>query len=745
MRAAALLLSAVLMIASSPAPAERLTIERLFADPALTGPSPRAVELAPDGSRVTFLKGRDDDQHQLDLWEFKVADGKTRRLVDSRRLLPHEQLSDAEQARRERARTAGLHGIVDYGWSPDSKRLLFPLGDALYVYSLHAAQPDGALKKLADGAVIDPRVSPAGGYVSYVRNQNLYVIELASGVTRQLTRDGGGTIHNAEAEFVAQEEMDQFSGYWWAPDDSAIAFKRYDEAPVPIARRFEIHADRAEVIEQRYPAAGQPNVRLALGLVSPAGGEARWIALGGDSDIYLPRVDWSPDARFLAFQRQSRNQQALDLVRVDAATLAQKLLLTERSSTWINLHDDLRFLATSPGFVWSSERSGYKHLYLYDLDGQLLRPLTTGDWPVDGLLAVDEAAGVLYFDANRDAVIDRQVYRVHLDGSDAGHPQRISQRDGQHKVEFAKSASLYVDSFASPSTPPQVSVHAADGRRLAWIEENRLDGSHPFAPYRDAAVIPEFGHLAAEDGQALYYRMYKPAGFDRTHRYPVMLFFYGGPTAQLVTRGWIDPFSEFMAQQGYVVFTLDNRGMARRGRAFADPIYRRLGEIEVRDQLAGIRWLRQQPFVDARRIGTFGWSYGGYLSLMMLAKASGELAGGVAVAPVTDWSLYDTHYTERYLSTPQANAEGYRHSAVLDALPGLTAPLLLAHGMADDNVLFTNSTQLMAALQQQGTQFQLMTYPGGKHGLSTPAMKTHVYTAIWRFFEERVKGRPAAP
>ena len=266
MRAAALLLSAVLMIASSPAPAERLTIERLFADPALTGPSPRAVKLAPDGSRVTFLKGRDDDQHQLDLWEFKVADGKTRRLVDSRRLLPHEQLSDAEQARRERARTAGLHGIVDYGWSPDSKRLLFPLGDALYVYSLHAAQPDGALKKLADGAVIDPRVSPAGGYVSYVRNQNLYVIELASGVTRQLTRDGGGTIHNAEAEFVAQEEMDQFSGYWWAPDDSAIAFKRYDEAPVPIARRFEIHADRAEVIEQRYPAAGQPNVRLALAI-----------------------------------------------------------------------------------------------------------------------------------------------------------------------------------------------------------------------------------------------------------------------------------------------------------------------------------------------------------------------------------------------------------------------------------------------------------------------------------------------
>lgn len=733
-------------VMSLPAAADVLTLDRIFGDPALAGPSPRAVQVSPDGSRVSFVRGRADDQHQLDLWEYNLRDHATRLLVDSRRLVPDEQISDAEKARRERERTADFHGILSYDWAPDGRKLLFPIAGQLYLYDLDASA-DRAVRKLdtGDGTVLDAKVSPKGRYVSFLRDQNLFVIDLVSGQTRQLTQDGGGSIHNAEAEFVAQEEFDQRSGYWWAPDDSQIAYKRFDEDKVPVARRFEIYADRTDVVEQRYPAAGDPNVAVQLRLVSPDGGPARDIDLGPEADIYLVRVDWTPDARHLAFQRLSRSQQQLDLVRVDARTLAQAPLLSEHAKTWLNVHDDLHFLAQRPAFVWASERSGWKRLLLIGLDGRELATLTRGDWNIDAVQAVDEQAGLVYFTSNKDSVIEQQLYRVHLDGRDAANPQRISEGSGVHQPTFAEGRArvkLYVDKYSDPATPPQVSIHAPDGQRLAWIEENRLDDRHPYAPYRANHVIPEYGTLAAEDGQTLHYQLTRPPQFDAAKRYPVFVIVYGGPTAQLVTRDWPDFIDEYMAQQGYLVFRLDNRGSSHRERRFTDALYQRLGEVEVRDQLAGIRWLKAQPWVDGARVGVFGWSYGGYMTLMLLAKGSSEIAAGAAVAPVTDWRLYDTAYTERYLGLPKDNPQGYADSAVFAALPGLKSALLLAHGMADDNVLFLNSTKLMSALQAQGTQFQLMTYPGAKHGLSTPAMKRHVYTAIQQFMDAKLKPAP---
>ncbi len=445
----------------------------------------------------------------------------------------------------------------------------------------------------------------------------------------------------------------------------------------------------------------------------------------------------------MAFQRLTRNQQRLDLVLVDALTLQETSLVSETSPVWVNLSDDLRFLKKQNSFIWSSERSGSNHLYLYDMTGRLRHALTQGEWNVDELLAVDESAGVVYLASNRDAIIERQIYTVRLDGRDAAAPQRISRGDGWHTAQFARESphvALYVDTFADSRTPPQVSVNAPDGRRVAWIEANTLDAAHPYWPYHDRHAVPEFGRVRAEDGQDLQYSLMKPPGFDSTRRYPVFLNVYGGPTVQNVRRAWPGMIDEYMAQQGYVVFTLDNRGTARRSRAFQDPIRGRLGEIEVRDQLAGVHWLQSLPWIDAKRIGVFGWSYGGYMTLMLLAKGSDVLAAGAAVAPVTDWRLYDTGYTERYLGLPQSNARGYAESSVFSALDGLKSPLLLAHGMADDNVLFVNSTRLMSELQNRGVQFELMTYPGAKHGLSTPQMKRHVYTAIRDFFERRVKG-----
>jgi dipeptidyl-peptidase-4 len=743
MRSALCLL--LIMILPLPVLSNELRIERIFADPGLAGPAPRAVKVSPDGRRVALLRGRTTDQHQLDLWVYDVQDAALQKRVDSKKLAPAETLSQAELARRERERIADFHGIVDYDWAPDGRHVLFSLDGNLYLYDLDG-DAGSALRQLTHGAqpVLDAQVSPKGHYVSFVRDQNLFVIDLASGAERALTSDGAGTVHNAEAEFVAQEELGQTSGYWWAPDDSAIAYKRFDEQAVPIARRFEIYADRTDVVEQRYPAAGDPNVEVRLGLVAPAGGATRWIDLGANPDIYLVRADWAPDGRQLLFQRLSRDQHRLDLVRVDAASLQQNLLLAETSSAWVNLPGDLRFLRHQPALIWSSERTGQRHLYVIGLDGRVRHALTAGDWQVDRLLAVDESSGTVYFAANKDAIVDEQIYSARLDGQNPAHPQRISQGDGWHSAQFARDASrvsLYVDTFSDSSTPPQVSINDPAGHRLAWIEANPLDSNHPYWPFHTQHVPPVFGTLQAEDGQSLQYELLKPPDFDPSRRYPVFVAVYGGPGVQRVQRHWPDLFNEYMAQHGYIVFMLDNRGSTRRGGRFEQPIHLRLGEVEVRDQLTGIHWLQNQPWVEPKHIGVFGWSYGGYMTLMLLAKASDVIAAGAAVAPVTDWRLYDSCYTERYLGLPRDNPQGYADSSVFSALDGLKSPLFLAHGMADDNVLFTNSTRLMSELQRREVQFQLMTYPGGKHGLSTPQMKIHVYTAIKRFFDASLKQR----
>ena len=719
--------------------AERLTLERIHADPALAGPGVRKLKISPDGSRVTFLRARADNRFQFDLWELRLADGGTHRLIDSLMLAPTETLSADERARRERGRTASLSGILDYSWSPDEKQLLVPLAGALYL--VDAANPQAA-HKLVDGEIADPKISPRGRYLSFVRNQNLHVIDLASGATRALTTDGQGSVHNAEAEFVAQEEMGQTTGYSWAPDDSAIAYKRFDESVVPVVRRFEIQADRTDVIEQRYPAAGQRNVLVELHIVSPANGQHRSVDLGVERDIYLVRADWSADSRTLLYQRQSRDQKRLDLIAVDAATMQQRVLLTETSPTWVNIHDDLHFLKSRAAFLWASERSGRNHLYLFDLNGKLLHTLTAGDWGIDKVLGIDEAGGRVFVASNRDAVIDQQVYAVALDGSTAGAPQRITASDGWHDAVFADNGSVFTDTFSAPDTPPQVAVRRADGSHVAWLEKNELNATHPYAPYRDSLRMPEYGTLPAADGQELHYSLIKPPDFDPAKRYPVFVETYGGPHVQIVKHSWGGDFEQYMAQQGFIIFRLDNRGSARRERRFTDAVHGRFGAVEVADQVAGIDWLAKQSFVDARRIGVFGWSYGGFMTLRLLAAASDKIAAGVAVAPVTDWALYDTHYTERYIGgTPQSSAKAYRDSSVFAHLDGLKSPLLLIHGMADDNVLFSNSTRLIDAMVKRGVDFDLMTYPGAKHGISGQAAQRHVYSKIAAFFIKNTEQR----
>jgi dipeptidyl-peptidase-4 len=732
------------LLCAAPAFADKLPLERLFAAPDLSGPALRGVTISPDGKLVAYLKARADDKDRFDLWAYDIARASHRQLVDSRTLAGADRaLSADEEARRERQRTSAYSGIVEYSFAPDSRQLLIPLNGDLYVYDL-ARQPELAVKRLTrtEGYETDARFSPRSRFVSFVREQNLYVIDLANGGERAVTRDGGGLVSYGMAEFIAQEEMDRDTGYWWSPDERHIALARVDESPVAEVERFEIQATGANIVRQRYPATGAANAHVRL-LVADLAADSRLQLDLGDGDYYLPRVDWFPDGRGIAVQRQSRDQKTLELLRFDALTGRGRVLLTESSEHWVPLHRELTFLRKSPQFIWASSRSGFQHLYLYGNDGKLLRQLTSGDYMVIGespeaaVRGVNERTRRLYFIANLAGPVERQLYSLSLDSP--GPPQRITRGDGWHGVSMSTDARVFVDSFSNAGTPRNVWLRNANGEPLTALLGNKLDASHPYAPYAAQHVPTEFGSIAAADGQRLQYKLLRPLKLEPGRKYPVLVDVYGGPGVQRVANSWGSLFHQYLVQQGYVVFALDNRGTGMRGTRFETALNRRMGQIEVQDQLAGVKFLRGLPYVDANRVGIFGWSYGGYMALMCLMQAPEVFAAGVAGAPVTDWALYDTHYTERYLSTPKLNPEGYRQGNVLEYAGRLQRPLLLVHGMADDNVLFAHSTALMKKLQDLQKPFDLMTYPGGKHGLIRQnATGVHAHANLVRFFDREL-------
>ncbi len=727
--------------APTPNPAQ-LTMARLYAEPALAGQPPIQMKLSPDGSRVTFLRGKLENSFALDLWSYDIKSKKTALLVDSATITgTTETISAEEKSRRERMRIAALTGIVEYYFSEDGTQLLFPLSGALYLYNIKS----GAVKALTDvrdGAASDAKFSPKGHFVSFVRGQNLYAIELANKRLIALSTGGGGTIAYGVAEFVAQEEMDRFTGYWWAPDESQVAMQRYDEAKVTLAKRFEIYADRTEVVEQRYPAAGQANAEVELFVVPlNAPNNPVQVDLDANPDIYLARVNWLPDSKALAVQRQSRDQKTLDLLLADAKTGATSVLLTELSATFINLNNALTFLKTKPEFIWASERSGFNHLYRYDLNGKFLGIVTSGEWQVDTLLRVDESANTAYFAGNVSDPIQMQVYAVALDGTTSA-PKQITRGSGSHVASFSEDGKKFLDSYSDLLTPPQVCLYSADGKRLAVLDANEVKPGHALFPYQKNLITPEYGTLTNDqepNAPPLNYRIFKPSNFDAKKRYPALVYTYGGPHVQVLQRKFGELLPQVFAQQGYVVFSLDNRGSARRGVAFEAAIYQKMGGPDVADQLTGIRWLGAQSYVDKSRIGVYGWSYGGYMTLQILTQGGNLVKAGAAGAPVTDWALYDTHYTERYMAKPTQNPAGYLAATVATHLDGLTARLLLMHGMADDNVLFTNTTTLMSDLQNRGIAFDLMTYPGMRHGPANPKTKLHIYAGVEGFFR-RVLG-----
>ncbi|MBO6526281.1 MAG: DPP IV N-terminal domain-containing protein [Erythrobacter sp.] len=705
-----------------------LTFERVFASPDLTGPAPRKVKLSPDGRYLTLLRNREDDRERYDLWAYDREASEWTMLVDSEALGTGRELSEDEKMQRERARVGSLKGIIDYQWTEDGSGVLVPLDGDLYL-----ARLGGEVLRLTDTeeSELNPALSSKGGYVSFVRDRQLWVGQVG-GEAQPITPKEGEGIRWGEAEFVAQEEMARLTGYWWGPNDRRIAVQRFDESMVGIVTRAAIGATGTKVFDQRYPVAGSANAVVELFVMDPDGENRVKVDLGEETDIYLARVDWAPDGSALYVQRQNREQTVLDMLRVDPVTGESEVLFTERAAMddyWINLGDDYKWLDDG-SLIWWSERDGFGHLYRY-AEGNWTQ-LTSGEWVVTKLVGIDQQAGRVFFQGTKDDVLAQQVYS--LDLADPGAITRLTDTDYANSATMDAKGQTLVVTRSNDDTPPHSYIADQQGNRLAWIEENALDAGHPYAPFLASHRPTQYGTIPAEDGTPLYWEMVTPE-MEPGKRYPVYYYHYSGPGPQVVNKGWNGALRQAIVDKGYIWFALDNRGSANRGVAFEQPLYRAMGGVEVRDQKTGAEFLKTLDFVDPDKIAIDGWSYGGYITLKQLQADPGLYAAGISGAPVTKWELYDTHYTERYMGTPQEDAEAYEKASAIPDAAKISDPLLIIHGMADDNVVFENATEVISAMQEANVPFEMMLYPGYTHRVSGEQISPHRYNTVFRFLD----------
>jgi len=712
------------LVSSSPLHGEEttlqhpLTVERLYESPQLSGERPRGLRISPDGKRITFLKGKQENYRIQDLWQYDIEAGKESLLVDSQEILGAEKetLSDEEKAQRERQRIFAS-GIVRYQWSKQGDKILFPINGDIYIYQLDSDTP---VKRIThtDASELDAGFSPKGNYISFVRNHNVYVVNLDDLKETQITFDGTKENPMGVAEFIAQEEMRRHRGYWWSPNEKYLAVAQVDNTPVGTIERFEVYPEKISLIEQRYPKAGTANAVVRLAIVNISEPALQIQVPIEQSDYYIPQIKWLPAEKnsTLSYSIQSRDQKKLTLWSYNVDQKKRVKLLEETDPAWVNIRHDYLFLKDTRQLLWVSEKSGHSHIHLYDWAGNEVRAVTSGEWEVLRVQAFDERNNKLYFSANKSSPLETHLYVVEM--KDGALPKKISREEGSHRITMPEKPEFYIDSFSSVDQPFQVSVHSLDGERSFYITENIIDAAHPLKKYASDLSEWEFGEYLSESGHLLYYKILKPPNFSSDRKYPLVQFVYGGPGPQLVRKSWGDLYHQLLAQQGFVVLVADNRGTRNRGREFERAFYLKFGDLEVKDQAAVLEHVSSKfNFIDSNRVGVYGHSYGGYLTLMLMLQKPDLYQVGVASAPVVDWTLYDTHYTERYLGKPQDNEEVYKKSNVTTFANNLKGRLLMIHGMADDNVLYNHSLLLYQALQENGKPFDIMVYPGAKHGI----------------------------
>ncbi|HMF89530.1 MAG TPA: alpha/beta fold hydrolase [Candidatus Angelobacter sp.] len=730
---------------------QELTIESIYAPNPITGRAPDTVKWSPDSKRVSYIvhpeqpgeaAGRQGEK--ADLWAIDAATGKAAVLVSAEQMVTMTQplkrdKDDRERDNRARYRVAGYH------WAPDSAHILFDVNGQIWYYTLAT----GKAVPLTSGneAAADPKVSPDGKTVSYVYKHNLVTSPVDGSVGKLLTENGEENLLNGEVDWVYAEELDVRSNYFWSPDSSKIIFMQMNEANVPTYPITDFIPQHPTVSHEKYPKVGDPNPEVRLGVVSASGGKTKWIDLTDKKDIYIPRFGWVRDG--VAWTMViNRAQNQLDLYFIDVESGKKRLVLSEKDEAWIEIDDNFKILKSGDRFIWSSWRDGHTHLYLYSFDkakplagdAKLVNQITKGDFEVFSIDGIDDATGTVYVITNYQDARQRRLCSVKLDGSGfTDHTKGIGTID----VTMAPDTKSYVSRWSSLTTPPSMSFCRTSQAGVASCEAQWK--SNDLGSYRLTA--PQFVDFKAEDGTVLHGEIYLPPNSEGK-KIPLLNNPYGGPHGQSVRDAWGGAgmlFNQILLRDGIAVLVVDNRGMGARGKKFAAALMHNFGEIELKDQLSAIdQALKKFPQLDGSRLGWWGWSYGGYMTLNAMTHSDRFIAG-VSVAPVTDWRDYDSIYTERYGGLVPENDAAYKKSSPVNFADKLHGHLLEVHGTSDDNVHMQNTMQMINAFIDAGKQFDLQLYPRKTHGIGGQAARVHLFTRIREHFRRELLAAEPAP
>ncbi len=714
-----------------PAAPAHLTVEQIYGSPSLLEKIPSSIRWAGKRHAVSYITNVsfEDSTHRALVVRTVPAGKETILCIPDTAAVP-EDLATSDDTRLR---------IAMYSWDKQGRRVVFSSAGELF--TLDAKTRRIERRTHAPGRERDPSFSPDGKKIAFSRDNDLFVVNLDDNTEVRLTATGSDSVLNGILDWVYMEELftrGHVKSFWWSPDSKRLAFLEIREHPVPEFPLVDWIPLHATYKLQHYPKAGDPNPIVRVGMVNAGGGEITWADTDTSDDSYIARVYWLGDSRSVAIEKLNRAQDQLDLLFASAKSGRIEEVFQETSPTWVNINYLKHYYENKRQFVWGSERDGHSHLYLYNLDGTVIRQLTRGNWEVTALNGVDEKRGKIYFTANEGDIRERHLYVVPERG---GTIRRITRQSGTHSVTLSTDRRYYIDRFSTAARPSRVAVYDIKGKEVFELGDRM--GEKLRAIKRPT---PEFFTIE-RDSRTYYCMITRPADFDPGRRYPVIVYVYGGPHAQVVRNAWSRHhlWHSMMAQRGYIVFSLDNRGSFGRGKAWEDAVLRNFGQHELEDQLAGVEYLKEQPWVDPDRIGVWGWSFGGYMTLMSLFKAPDVFRAGVSVAPVSDWHLYDSIYTERYMKRPADNEEGYAESAPLNFVDGYAGRLLLMHGDADDNVHVQNSIKLVRKLIDAGKDFDLMIYPQKYHGISGSKNRVHLYRKMTAFFDRYLAPDESSP
>ena len=716
------------------APLKPLTIEDLYQPGGLTGRGPETVEWSPDGTKLSFVQ-RDESGGKGDLWYADTATGEKKVLVSAAKLAKLDPDVNKVKNEREKERLTRYH-VAPYLWAPDSKHLIFNSQGQLWLYDLgtetavqftSAGDPSG-----------DPKFSPDGNHVAYLRKHNLYVRRVSGTDEKQLTKDTSENLLNGDIDWVYAEELGVRSNYFWSPDSKEIGFLHMDETNVPTYPITDWIPTHPTVDQEKYPKVGDPNPVVKLGVVDVEKAKPRWITLGEDPETYIPRFGWVRENVMWAVV-QNRAQDKIDLYFVDSKTGRSKIVFSETMpGAWMDFENvEIPFLKKTGGFLWVSWRDGNMHIYYYSFDqknpmgaeAKLERQLEKGDYEVLSIKGVDEASGTVFFEANKDDPRQSHIYSVKLDGSGF---KDLTPEEGIHTATFSEDGKHYTHMYSGPQAAPALSLCVVGGScNAVWKAHDEI------AEYGLRA--PKYLELKAEDETTLYGRLLLPPDGAASAKIPVIVHIYGGPASQTVRKSVPDPFDEILARKGFAVFSVDNRGTPGRDRKFQTAIRHEFGAVELKDQLRALdQLLAQYPQLDGGRVAIWGWSNGGSKTLYAMTH-SDRFRAGVAVAPVTNQANYDSIYTERYMGLLKENRAGYEQSDLTRSANKLHGSLLLVHGTGDDNVHFQNSIQMINALIAGREQFRLMIYPNKTHSIAGRDARVHLFNMIVEHFERELK------